>query len=87
MMPIDRLPMPDGRRVGALRLLELAAEMQRLKIPGVTAGMNKETVLRCYEAHVSGIARTFMDRHAQEHNRPPSEAHIRRAVEQIAAQA
>jgi hypothetical protein len=81
----DNLVLPDGRAAKNIRLLPLLAELQRLRIPGITPEMGKEALLKAFGEHVTAVVEKMP--RADKHPRPLSEAVARQAVRLIEQQA
>ena len=50
------LVLADGRRAESLKVYQLFAELQRMRVPNIDPSMGKEKLLAVYEAHVRAVA-------------------------------
>lgn len=55
----DSIKLSDGRYARELRLNELRAVMNRLRIPGMTGTENKSQLLDLFQSHLIGVAATL----------------------------
>ena len=63
----DALELPSGELAARLRLGDLRAQLQRLKIDGIAPPMGRAELLDCYAAQVNRVA---------EELRPPNQKRI-----------